>query len=366
VVFALSLLANVENYDLAPLLNQHADSPSPLVRRKVLELLSERRIPGIEDVLLKGHSRIDEDPDPERRRQAAAALWLAGARGIPMLKKLLRDPDTEVLREAVCSAGKLHDDSLIPYLIPLISKSPVRAEVLEALAAYGDSICPTLAELMEDESLPLGIRIQAPRALRLVRTQTSVDTLVRAIGHGNLAIRSSVLRALSSIRNHSPALDFHQSFVTQQILAEARYYFQLNAALAPFASRDTPRTAVSLIARTIEQRLGETLERLFRLLGLRYPPAEIYSAWLSWRNRRGDEMATAIEFLDTTLDRDLKPVVLPMLDEPDHLVELGRRLYGFEPYQLESALRELVDSHDPWLVACAHAASAQLRQEVTV
>ena len=39
-----------------------------------------------------------------------------------------------------------------------------------------------------------------------------------------------------------------------------------------------------------------------------------------------------------------------MLDEPDHLVELGRRLYGFEPYNIESALRELVDSHDPPLL----------------
>ena len=72
------------------------------------------------------------------------------------------------------------------------------------------------------ESLPIGIRMQAPRRCRLrVRTQTSIDTLVRAIGHGNLAIRSSVLRALNSIRNHPPSLDFHQSFVTQQILAEA-------------------------------------------------------------------------------------------------------------------------------------------------
>ncbi len=364
VAFALSLLADVEGYDLTPLLRRHADSSSPMVRRKVLELSSRHRIPGIEDVLLRGHSRIDEDPDPVRRREAAASLWLTGARGVPILQKLLRDPDKEVLREALRSAGKLHDDSLIPFLIPLLSKTSVRAEVLEALAAYGDPICPTLAELMDDESLPMGIRIQVPRALKLIRTQASVDTLVRAIGHGNLAIRSSVLRALNSIRNRTPDLDFHQKFVTQQILAEARYYFQLNASLAPFAGKGRPRTATALVARTIEQRLGETLERLFRLLGLRYPPAEIYSAWLAYRNRRGEEMATAVEFLDSTLDRDLKPVVLPMLDEPDHLPELGRRLYGFRPYDVDSALRELVASHDPWLVSCAHAAAEELKQEV--
>jgi hypothetical protein len=252
----------------------------------------------------------------------------------------------------------------IPQLIPRLARPAGRAEALEEIAAHGDAICPKLGEMMDDESLPLNIRLQAPRALKLIRTQASVDTLVSAIGHGDLSIRSSVLKALNSIRNRCPDLDFHQNFVTQQILAEAKYYFHLNAAMAPFAGNDQRGTATGLVARTIQQRLNETLERLFRLLGLRYPPNEMYSAYLAYRNR-GEQMANAIEFLDTTLDRDLKNVVLPMLDEPDHLCELGRRLYGFEPYEAEAALREIQNAHDPWLVACAGAA-AQERREVAV
>lgn len=330
VVFALSLLAQIQGYDLRPLLERHKNSPSPMVRRRAQELLA-------------GDGEADGQP-----------------REIPPLRKMLRDPDPQILREAVYQAGRLRDESLIPFLMPLIAQTSVRAEVLEALAAYGDRICETLGDMMDDESLPVNIRMQAPRALKLIRTQTSVDTLVRAIGHGNLAIRASVLKALNSIRNRAPELDFHQDFVTQQILTEARYYFQLNAALAPFAEKGRPRSATGLVARTIERRLSDTVERLFRLLGLRYPPAEIYSAYLAYRHR-GEQMANAIEFLDTTLDRDLKNVVLPMLDEPDHLAELGRRLYGFEPYDADAAIREIMGTQDPWLVACASAASFELK-----
>src|SRR6185437_5394844 len=155
-------------------------------------------------------------------------------------------------------------------------------------------------------------------------------------------------------------------FVTDQILAEARYYFELNAALAPFAARKAPRTATGLLARTIEQRLEQAVDRLFRLLGLRYPPVEIYSAYLAWRARRGDEAGAALEFLDETLDRDVKRVVLPMLDEPQHVQEIGKRLFGFEPQTAESAVRELIASVDPWLVACAIAAARELKLSALV
>lgn len=417
--YAISVLAEIDNYRIDPLLVRHIADDDAGVRQKVFEVATARQMPGLERaaraelarddsareaavayllavspdpadtmsrLLDESDSRIAEaavragrpgigseairfdwlesaahNEDPARRHLAAATLSLTGERGVPLLRELLRDSHPEVAREAVCSAGKVRDRSLIFALLPLLPRTDLRADVLEALAAYGDGICGTLADLLNDETLPLNIRVQAPRALKLIRTQRSVDVLVNAIGHGNLAIRESVLRALNSIRNREPDLDYHRSFVTEQILAEARYYFELNAALAPLRDHMQPRTAAGLLARTIEQRLEQAVERLFRLLGLRYPPVEIYSAYLAWSSRRADDLSAALEFLDETLDRDLKRVVLPMLDEPAHVQELGRRLYGFEPRTAENAVRELIASKDPWLVACAIAAARELK-----
>jgi AAA family ATP:ADP antiporter len=420
--YAIGLLGEIDSYDIRPLVARCVASPDPIVRRKVFEVAAARKLGGfgqaareelsrdkgqresaiayllavsadpaavISQLLEQSDTGIAEaaaragaasgramgtgdirtdwlesaarDADPRRRHLAAAALSLAGEAGVPLLRELLQDTDREVVREAVASAGKILDRSVIFSLLPLITRADLRADVLEAIAAYGDGICGTLSDLLNDESLPARIRRQAPRALKLIRTQRSVDVLVQAIGHGNISIRESVLRALNSIRNRQPNLDFHQGFVTEQILAEARYYFALSASLAPFAAQEAPRTATGLLARTIEQRLEQAVERLFRLLGLRYPPVEIYSAYLAWQTRRSEELGAALEFLDETLDRDLKRVVLPMLDEPTHVHEFGKRLFGCEPQTAESAIRELIASGDPWIVACAIAAARELK-----
>lgn len=412
--YALSLLGQVETYDISPLLKRHAESASAEIRARVFEVAAARRVPGLEAAaqaeltrgnemaesavayliavsadpsatmrnLLEGSddrvaqaavhagqpggARLEwveaaaNDTNPQKRLLAAAALAVTGEAGLPIMERLLGDADPGVVRETVCSAGKLRRPELIPALLPLLARPALRADVLESLAAYGDSVCDTLGGLLNDESLPQNIRVQVPRALKLIRTQKSVDVLVNALGHGDLAIRSSVLRALNRLRNTTPSLDFHQNFVTEQILAEARGYFEMNAAFAPFGEGQKPRTAAGLLAKTIEQRLEESVERLFRLLGLRYPPVEMYSVFLAYRGRKGEELSTALEFLDNILDKDLKRIVLPMLDEPSHIEEMGRRLFGVEPRNAEGAIRELIQCNDTWLVACAIAAAREL------
>jgi AAA family ATP:ADP antiporter len=178
--------------------------------------------------------------------------------------------------------------------------------------------------------------------------------------HPDLSVRAAVLKALNRLRETAPALAFDSVFVTERILDEARYYFELNAGLAPFREYTNAGRAAKLLARTIEERLEETLERLFRLLGLRYPPREIYSAYLAVANGKNGDATAALEFLDNILERNLKRIFLPLLDAPEHLLERGRDLFGVEVRSAEAAIRELIRSHDPWLVACAIAAAAEL------
>jgi AAA family ATP:ADP antiporter len=242
--------------------------------------------------------------------------------------------------------------------------------VIASIAAFGEKICGTLADILDDETIPLNVRRQIPRILRLIRTQRSVSVLLHAIGHGDLSIRSAVLKALTGLRMSAPELDYSDDFVSTQVLNEARYYFELNAALAPFRDQKQPdadatgrklSTAASLLARTLEEKLEQTLERLFRLLGLRYPPQEIHSAYLAVRRRRGEDFAAALEFLDSVLEREFKRVLLPLLDRPELALETGKHLFGVEVKDEQSAVGELILSNDPWLVACAMATAAELR-----
>ena len=186
-----------------------------------------------------------------------------------------------------------------------------------------------------------------------------MEVLLQALKRPELSIRAAVLRALSHLRETAPRLNYGETFVTEQILQEARHYFELYSALEPFRDHKHMRTAAGLLTRSLEERLQQTIERLFRLLGLRYPSEDMHAAYLAVRRRRREQFLAALDFLDTVLERSLKRVVLPLLDSSEMMAQRGRDLFGVEIRDAESAIRDLICSSDPWLVACAMSAAAE-------
>jgi ATP:ADP antiporter, AAA family len=350
--------------DRARLAAELVDDANPRLVAGALEALrSDREL--AEDLLTREWlGRMGKSPDPARRALAAAAIGVRGDSGTEALHALLADSDPEVAAAACRSAGALRNRAYLFALISALGNARLRGEAIPALAAYGPAICGGLSDALLDEELPLRVRRHVPRVLRSIPHQRSVDALLAAIGHQDLSIRAAVLKALNRLRETQPGLNFENAFVTERIMAEARSYFELNAALSPFrngATEGAGGKAPRLLARTIEDRLRRTLERLFRLLGLRYPPKEIYSAYLAISHHHTEDAAAAMEFLDNVLERNLKRILLPLLDAPDHVAERGRELFGLEARTAEEAIRDLIRSHDPWLVACAMAAAAELK-----
>jgi AAA family ATP:ADP antiporter len=337
------------------------NDPDPAVVNAALEALRQHRELAEELVTREWLHGMTDSPDWQRRALAACAIGIRGDQGTEALHRLLEDPDPKVVAGAVRAAGELKNRAYLFALVRALAPARVRGDAITALAGFGPQITGTLSDVMLDEALPIRIRRQIPRVLKKIPNQRSVDVLLAAVGHPDLTIRSAVLKALNRLRETDASLNFENHFVTEQISTEARHYYELNAALAPFKEREAgEHTAARLLALTIEERLRGTLERLFRLLGLHYPPKEIYSAFRAVSRRQHEEATAALEFLDNTLERDIKRILLPLLDAPEHVHEHGKELFGVDVRSAEDAIRELIRSHDPWLVACAMAAAAEL------
>ncbi|MEX2261010.1 MAG: Npt1/Npt2 family nucleotide transporter [Bryobacteraceae bacterium] len=330
--------------------------PSPAVARAALESLPEAARTAITAEWL---AEAAFSSHPERRALAALAIGVRGDRGTDSLHHLLDDSDQSVAAAACHAAGKLGNRAYLGTIISRLSTPRLRAVAIEALVAYGSRIAGTLGDLLRDDSSPVTIRRQIPRVLKLIPEQRSVDVLMESIDVQDLTVRSAVLKALNRLRESTPHLNYGEVPVTQQIFKEARYYYEMHAALAVFKTR-TDRPAACLLARSLDERLKQTLERLFRLLGLRYPPQEIYSAYLAVYRRKEGEMSAALEFLDNVVDRDLKRVLLPLLDAPEQITGNGRDLFGVKFDGPEEAIRNLIHTGDQWLAACAMAAAAEL------
>jgi ATP/ADP translocase/HEAT repeat protein len=298
--------------------------------------------------------------DPQRRRLAALAVrGLEGQAG--ELIPLLRDCDVQVAEAAVHTAQMLQDRAFVAPMVQRLSDPRLRGTIVTALTAFGPRIAGTLGDLLSDDKIPVTARRHVARVLQQVPHQRSVDALMDEITQSDLTIRSAVLRALARLREAAPKLNFGRESVGQQILMEARTYYELSAALTPFRAAADRHTPAGLLASTLEERLKGTIQRLFYLLGLKYPPREIYAAYMAVNGGKVEEISTAIEFLDNVLDRQLKRVLLPLFDQPEHIAERGREEFGLARMDAESAIRKLLDSGDEWLVCCAIAAAAQLR-----
>ena len=306
-------------------------------------------------------SAAAQNPDCRRRRIAALAIAVRGQENANELARLLQDEDHDVVAAACRAAGKIGNRPSVEAMIKRLDDPALRSVVIESLAAFGARHCGLLGDCLLDPSWPLATRCQIPRVLKLIPDQRSANVLLQSLNEPEISIRIAVLRALSHLHETAPRLNYGATFVTDHILKEARHYFELYSAVEPFHDQKSTRTAAGLLERSLQERLEQTLERLFRLLGLKYPPEDMHNAYLAVRGRRREQFLAALDFLDTVLEPALKRVVLPLLDSSEGMAERGRDLFGLEVRDAESAIRDLIHSSDPWLSACAMAAAGERR-----
>jgi len=340
---------------------QLLDHSDPGIQEAVVEALAAR--PEAATILTNDWiSGAAGDSDPRRRALAANAVAARCDREVEVIHALLADPDPSVAASACRAAGVVKDRAYIPGLVKLLADYRVRSAAIDGLAAYGSGICGTLGDMIDDDGLPLAIRANIPRVLKRSAHQRSVDVLLACYRHAEPAIRGEALKALTRLRQEAPSLSFGDPFLKQSVLNEAHRYYELFAAAAALKEhRNRAHSAVSLLARTLDERLRRTMDHLFQLLSFLYPVKEMQGTYLALTKRDRETHSAAIDFLDSVLDQDLKKVVVPIFDAPERALERGKALFGIEPQDVESIIGILMQSDEQWIASCAIAAAGELK-----
>ena len=347
--------------DRADRARQLLDHPDPAIQEATVEALAGQ--PEAAVVLTdEWIARAARDSAPRRRALAASAVAARCDQKVEVIHALLADPDPGVAASACGAAGVLKNRAYVPELVKLLADYRVRSAAIDGLAAYGSGICGTLGDMMDDDSLPVAIRANIPRVLRRIAHQRSADVLLKCYRHPEPAIRTEALKALARLREEAPSLAFNDPFLTQGVLSEAHRYYELLAAAAGLREhRDRPHSAVSLLARTLDERLDQTMARLFQLLSILYPAKEMQGTYLALSKRDKDTHSAAIDFLDSILEQDLKKVVVPIFDAPERALDRGKALFGIEPQNAEAVIGDLLQSDEQWIASCAIAAAGELK-----
>uniref|UniRef100_A0A832I334 ADP,ATP carrier protein n=1 Tax=Eiseniibacteriota bacterium TaxID=2212470 RepID=A0A832I334_UNCEI len=293
---------------------------------------------------------------PAERAALAGAL---GRRAGPsrlhdLLGALLKDPDLEVRRAALRSAGAARRRTHIPRMLDALGRRATRAAAHAGLAAWGDTVTGTLADYLCDATVEPELRHAIPRVLADIGTQEAAWALLRMRDRGDVRLWYRVLKALNRLRVSGAAITFPRDRVTEDLEHDLRSwaFAFVHHRACPGAS---PRAAERLLCTALGERVDQALNRVFRRLALLYDPAEILAAYQGVVSGSARRRAAAVEYLENALAPDHRALVLPAVEEAGDEARLryAEQRFGFAYASFDATLDAILEGEDQWLRACA-------------
>ncbi|HMD43768.1 MAG TPA: Npt1/Npt2 family nucleotide transporter [Candidatus Acidoferrum sp.] len=279
----------------------------------------------------------------------------------PLLSRLLDDPSTEVVREAIRSVGLLRKEALAPQLFKQFRDPVLHESVTKALVAFGDSVVGLLSDRLGDPSAPAEERKEIPDVLAGIGTPAAAHALFDHVMEGDATLRFMVISALNRLHRDFPEipLDFQllETVLAGEILGHYRTYQILEAISGPGSTEDVVGGA---LATSLEQEL----ERIFRLLGLLHPQLDLHAVYLGLQSKDRTVHDNSLEFLENVLKSALRVTLVPLLDgrvTPQERARLANQLVRTKLESREQAVNELVSNEDPWLKTCGAYAIGSFR-----
>lgn len=333
----------------------------------------------LEERLHNAYARISDMKDGGKKDFLKIGLLKAlGAAKLPaffpVIEVYFQDPNKRVVQQAVLSAGNTLHAYFIPQLVEFLDDEKKRQHAQAALGNYGDEIVPLLIKYVDEPSTSTEIIRSFPEILEKFGRQDAVECLFNLLQNGDYNLRLVSLRSLNKMRTAFPYLQFNDQRTIKFILEEAKLYEGLLAVLYAQVKNDTttdkPEELLPFdqfradLIQLLESRLDINLERIFRLLGLKYPPEDILPVYERINSDKRDLRTNALEYLDNLLEISLKKILMPIIETAllDTISEEAIQNLGFKvPDELKGFERVMQSKDTQLKVAILHLIKAQFK-----
>jgi len=162
------------------------------------------------------------------------------------------------------------------------------------------------------------------------------------------------VQALSRLHDRSRTLRFDGPTIDRVLRREARHYAALGQ-MVYLHHRSSHAVTRGLSRTQLVTLREESLERVFRLLGLRFDQRDIYSAYRGITSHDPGLRSNAVEFVDNLLDWKTSRLLLPLLDDATgrQAVDHAQGLFGVALTSWPRVFEYLLEADDSRLNAMA-------------
>lgn len=246
------------------------------------------------------------------RMEAAKVIGFMGPRAplVGKLEDLLEDESPDVCRYAILSAAALKRRVDVPVLVQKLKSPALREDALDALRKFGPRIAGTMADYLADRSEEIELRKTAAAVLAAIATQEAADYLSWELTGARDTLADEIIDALDRIRSSDSRVRFAEEIIKLRISKEIRLYCRNLVDL-----HDGAKPLEEMDSRSKENKLAGSLWNIFKLLGLIYPQEDMIKAYQNLKVGTKDSTAYSLELLDNVLEKELREVIFPVVED---------------------------------------------------
>lgn len=259
---------------------------------------------------------IDDVLDEKKNESSISKMEVAKALGLmpltsPLVQKLddlLEDKSPEVVKFAMESVAHLHRIENVPAVINKLIDPLLKEDARATLEKFGIKITGILSDYLQDSSENPELRKAVIPILAHIGTDQAIRVLTESFQDESSDFSNELIDAFDLLQSHRISIKLEQSLIRKKIFAEIKKYYQLFLNI---------HGRIKIDAHTDEQiaEMNLVLMNIFKLLALLYPREDIFKAYNNLQTGTQDSMAYSVELLDTTLRKEIRDLVIPIVED---------------------------------------------------
>ena len=237
----------------------------------------------------------------------------------PLLATSISDPSTAIAKGAANGMGFTRDPDVLKDLLKGVSQKPLRPTIQKIIQQQSPKVLNHLTQAALDYGYEHNISIQIPELIAHYQDHKSIKALTTIIEDGEYSVSIKAIDSLLELSQRYPEAKTHNSYISAKIIKACKVYENLllfiehQLEYEPSGDPDLEEARQGLVT-LLQHRLDSQLDRIFKLIGIRYPKEALGTILKASVSEDNETHSNAIEYIDNLIDRDLKTVLFPVID----------------------------------------------------